>query len=134
MPISVSRTTGKTAYHSALIGNYETLHVKVDVSALTNKEIDAQGFLKPGVPLSLAGILLTGAAGEVPCVSIEPIKVAASNSNADIAAITNDPFVALAVNGVLNRDIMEDNLDRVLSVAEIAALNGPNSKLVLSLT
>ncbi len=134
MPITVQKTTGKQAHQSALIGNYETLHVKVDISALTGKEIDAQGFLKPNVPLSLGGVFLTGASNEVPCVTVEPVKVAADNQVATLTAITNDPFVACAVNGVFNRDVAEDVLDRVLSVAEIAALNGPNSKIVLSLT
>lgn len=253
MPIIVDRTTGKTAHMSALIGNYETLHVKVDISALSSKEIDTDGFLKPNVPLALTGVALSaatavaqvetatvagtitepgnvsvtvtsqlleggsktlavavadnddasavalairtalaadaeiasyyavsgaaaavvltartpgpndatlniatatgtatgltaaptsvnttaGVAGivsQVPCVTIEPIKVAAGNESEDIAAVTNDPFVACAVSGTLNRDIMEDVLDRALTAAEIAALNGPNSKLVLSLT
>ncbi len=57
MPIEVTTTAGKTAYASALIGKYETLHVKVDISALTSKEIDAKGLLKPNVPLSLLGRL-----------------------------------------------------------------------------
>lgn len=135
MPIIVNTATGKGAYQSALIGTYETLHVKVDISALTANEVDTQGFLKPNVPLSLDGVLLTGAVGEgVPCVTVEPIKVAAGNAAATLTAITSDPFVGCAVNGTLNRDIAEDVLDRVLSAAEIAALNGPNSKIVLTLT
>lgn len=255
MPISVSTTTGKTASASALIGEYQTAHVKVDISALTGKEIDSQGYLKPNVPLTLSGVLpadtvgtaqvetatvvgtigatgagnatvivtsptlpggtknlavavanndtaaqvaakirtalaadgdvndafavsgagaaivltallpatndatlnvsvdngtsvglaaaltsanttagVAGAVNQVPCVTVEPIKVAADNQAATLAAITNDPFVACAVTGVLNRDIAEDVLDRVLSPAEIAALNGPNSKIVLTLT
>ncbi len=56
------------------------------------------------------------------------------NAAGSIAAIINDPFIACAVNGVFNRDVAEDVLDRTLSPAEIAALNGPNSKIVLSLT
>lgn len=255
MPISVSRTAGnETAYASALIGNYEPLHVTVDVSALTSTQVDSSGYLKPNVPLTLRGLALTsasavaqvetatvagtiGASGagnvsvvvtsvllaggsktfavavanddtaslvagkirtalaadseiaayftvggsttaviltaltpgtndttlniatstgtatgltaaptsanttagvagtgsEVPCVVIEAVKVAASNSSPDLTA-AQDVFVACAVNGTLNRDIMEDTLGRPLTAAEIAMLNGPNSKLVLSLT
>lgn len=132
MPISVATTLGKVAHASALIGQYQTVHVKVDISALTNKEVDAQGFLKPNVPLSLLGVALAGAAGEVPCVTVEPIKVHTDNTT--LSGVTNDPFIACAVTGTLNRDVTEDVLDRVLTTAEIAALNGPNSKIVLTLT
>lgn len=132
MPVTVATTAGKTAHASALIGEYQTAHVKVDISALTNKEVDAQGFLKPNVLLSLDGVFLAGAVGEVPCVTVEPVKVHTDNTS--LAAVTNDPFVACAVTGVFNRDVAEDVLDRALSAAEIAALNGPNSKIVLTLT
>lgn len=250
MPIKVKETTGGIGYASALIGDYQTLHVKVDVSALDATQVDAKGFLKPNVPLTLNGVsptlatavaqvetltvagtvtadgnakvtvtsallpggskeyevavanedtasavggkvravlqadtILTslytvggsttavsltalnagpndatlniaidndtstgitpvatstnttaGVAGkesEVPCVTIEPIEVAENNTTA--LATAPDVFVACAVNGTLNRDIMEDTLGRPLTAAEVASLNGPNSKLVLSL-
>jgi hypothetical protein len=133
MPTTVSRTTGGTAYASALIGDYQTLHVKIDPASLPANAVDAQGILKPNVPLSLLGVTLAGITNEVPCVTVEGVKIAADNQSATLTAAA-DVFVACATTGVLNRDIMEDVLGRVLSSAEIAALNGPNSKLVLSLT
>jgi phage tail sheath gpL-like len=253
MPTKVKRASGNnTAYASALIGNYETLHALIDVSALTASQVDTRGYLKPNVPLSLSGVALSsasavaqvetatvagtitgagtvtvkvtsalldggsktlnvavansddasavagkirtalaadadiiavfsvsgattavvltalvaapndttlniatangtatgltaaptsanttagvaGSTGQVPCVTVEAVKVAESNQTADLNA-AQDVLVAMAVNGTLNRDIVEDTLGRVLLPAEIAALNGPNSKLVLSLT
>jgi hypothetical protein len=254
MSIRVETSDGVAAYASALIGEYQSLHVKADISALTNKEIDSNGYLKPNVPLTLDGVLLAdtvgtpqvetatvvgtieaagagnatvivtsanmanspktisvavanddtasqvaakirtalaadgdvndeftiggtganviltdksarandatlnvsiddgtsagltaaptsanttagvaGGSNGVPCVTIEATKVADGNEAGDISGAT-DPFVACAVIGVLNRDVMEDVLARALTTAEIAALNGPNSKLALSLT
>lgn len=134
MPITASKTAGNaTAMASALIGDYQTLHVKVDVSALATKFVTPDGYLKPNVPLSLNGLALTGAAGEVPSLTVEPVKIAASNGAGDLTA-ARDIFVSCAVSGVANRDVIEDTLGTVLSAAEIAALNGPNSKIVLSLT
>lgn len=133
MPTTITDYSGGAPlYASALIGEYQTLAVKVDVSALTNTQVDANGYLKPNVPLSLTGVTPSGATNEVPCVTVEAVKVSTDNSGGLATAV--DPLVACAVSGVLNRDVMEDVLGRVLSAPEIAALNGPNSKLVLALT
>ena len=134
MPIQVNRTAGnQTALASAFIGDYQPLHVKVDISALSAREVDARGYLKPNVPLSLLGLPLAGVAGEVPALTIEPTKIAANNAAGTLAAAP-DVFVACGVTGVVNRDVIEDTLGGTLNPAEIAALNGPNSKIVLSLT
>lgn len=134
MPTLVTKAAGDlTALASPFIGDYQPLHVKVDVSAFTTREVDANGYLKPGVPMSLLGVPLAGIEGEVPAVTIESAKIAANNV-AGTLATSQDVFVACGVTGVVNRDVMEDNLGGVLSAPEIAALNGPNSKIVLSLT
>jgi phage tail sheath gpL-like len=45
------------AYASPFVGPVgHTAHVKVDVSALTNTQVDSKGILKPGVVLTLDGI------------------------------------------------------------------------------
>lgn len=93
--------------------------VKVDISGLTSNEVDADGYLKPGVPLNKSGVLVSS--GVVYGVTLEPIKIAADNESATLAAAT-DCFVALGTHGVVNRDIMEDNLGRVLTAAEIAGM------------
>ncbi len=132
MPIAITATTGGDAHAPVFVtGPTETDVVKVDVSTLTANELDTAGFLKPGVPFLKTGLLVT--AGAVYGVTIESIKVAASNAAGDIAAAV-DPFVALGVIGVVNRDIMEDNLGRVLTAAEIAGFDLAGSTLKLTRT
>lgn len=133
MPISITSTSGGTAYASPFVGRIDHfVTIEVDASALTSREVDADGYLKPGVTFNLATGLLPTAAGQKVGVVHEPIKLGASL--AAVQAITNDPPVALGVIGVLNRDIMEDNMGSAVSANEIAALDGAGSRLVLGLT
>lgn len=105
--------------------------VKVDISALTTAEVDADGFLKPGLPLLKTGLPVT--AGPVYGVALEPIKIAADNAAGTLAAAV-DCFVALGTHGIVNRDIIEDNLGRVLTAAEIAGFDLAPSTLKLTRT
>lgn len=254
MPIAITKTTGGTTYASPFVGRVDHfLAAKVDVSALTNTQVDANGFLKPGVVLTITGVvpgdtvgtaqvetatvvgtiaadgagnatvivtsanmsnspktlsvavanndtasqvaakvraalaadgdvndaftvsgtganvILTAlspaandatlnisiddgtsagltaaptsadttagvapAAGVTPGVVHEPVKVHTDNTT--LGDVTADVFAALGVIGIVNRDIMEDNLGRALTAAEIAALTGANSRLVLTTT
>lgn len=133
MPISVTKTAGGTTYASPFIGRVDHFWAtRIDASALTSREVDAQGYLKPGVVFNIATGLLPTATGQKVGVVHEPIKLGASL--AAVQAITNDPTVALGVIGVLNRDIMEDNLGSAVSDNEIAALDGAGSRLVLGTT
>ncbi|MCY7376309.1 MAG: hypothetical protein LH472_10110 [Pyrinomonadaceae bacterium] len=133
MPITASKSTGGTTYASPFVGNIDHfVSVRIDISALTSREVDAAGHLKPGATFNLATGLLPTAAGQKVGVTHEPIKLGATL--ALVQANTNDPFVALGVIGVLNRDIMEDNLGSAVSANEIAALDGAGSRLVLGLT
>lgn len=132
MPIAISSTVGAVAHAPVFVtGPLNTDVVKVDVSALTTNEVDTYGFLKPGVPFLKTGLPVT--AGAVYGVTIESIKVAASNAAADIAAAV-DPFVALGTIGTVNRDIAEDNLGRAYTAAEIAGFDLAGSKLHLTRT
>jgi len=250
MPVKVKETAGALLCASALIGHYETLHVKVDVSALTSSQVDDNGYLKPNVVLTLDGVAPTtsdavaqvedatvagtitadgtvivtvtsalldggskaipvtvanedtaaevagkirtalgadtditnlftvggtttgvkltakvadandstlnialdngtatgltaaptstnttagvsGTTSEVPCVTVESVKVADDNSTS--LSTAPDVFVACAVNGTLNRDVMEDVLERSLTDAEVKALRGPNSRFTLTI-
>jgi hypothetical protein len=79
------------------------------------------------------GVAPTTGADLAPGIVVEPIKVAADNTESVLGAAA-DVFVAIAVTGVLNRDVMEDTLGRALNASEIAALTGANSRLVLSRT
>ena len=54
MPMIITETTGGTNYTSPFIGPVDhTLHVLLDISTFTTDEIDADGYLKPGVPIAL---------------------------------------------------------------------------------
>lgn len=132
MPITVTSTAGGTAHGNVFVGPVaHTAHIKVDVSALTSAEVDMYGYLKPGVPFLASGLLVT--AGFVYGVTLEAIKVAASNSSADLAAVVTagDPFVAVGTIGQVNQDIAEDNLGRAYTTAELAGFDLAGSKLVL---
>lgn len=122
MPITItSLASEQNSYGNPFVGAIEHRDVvKVDISALTADEVDALGYLKPGVPFTKAGILVT--TGNVYGVSIEPIKIAADNATATLSAAT-DCFVALGTHGVINRDIVEDNLGRALTANEVTGFS-----------
>lgn len=129
----VTKTTGAIGYGKPFIdGPRDILHVKVDVSGLTTDEVDADGYLKAGVPLTIDGLLI--GASNTKRVGVTPNEVKIAETNTGLAGITNDPFVAVAFSGSVNRDSMEDNLGRVLTANEIAGLNGVGSSIKLSLT
>jgi hypothetical protein len=121
MPITIeSLASEQNSYGNPWVGAIEHRDVvKVDISGLTTDEVDSLGYLKPGVPFTKAGILVT--TGNVYGVTIEAIKIAADNASATLAAAT-DCFVALGTHGLINRDIAEDNLGRAYTAAEIAGM------------
>lgn len=130
MPITASKTTGGLAHAPVFVGEIvNTDVVNVVVTALTTNEIDTYGFLKPGVPFAKDGTTV-GASEPVWGVTIEAIKVAASNSSADIAAASTAIPVAVGF-GLVNRDIAEDNLGRAYTANEIAGfdLAGSNCRI-----
>jgi hypothetical protein len=132
MPVRVNAavTVGGGSVENPFIGPVQrTVAIAVPLSGLTSAEVDANGYIKPGVPLLRTGALVT--AGAVWGVTVEATKVANSNSGADLAA-GGSPEVAVAVDGAVNRAIMEDNLGRVLTAAEIAgfALAGSTIRLI----
>lgn len=130
MPIQVTRTgTVDTSPMNPFVGPVDhTVAIPVPISGLTANEVDANGYLKPGVPLLRSGALVT--AGAVYGVTLEPIKVAASNSSTDRTA-AGSPEVAVGLIGTVNRAIMESNLGRVLTAAEIAGFSAAGSLIKL---
>jgi len=215
---------GALDYGNPFVGPIDhTAPAVVDLSDLTNKEIDARGYLKPGIPLTSAaalaaaltrstpdagtvttgnangvisavsggwgapaesitvtftttgataaftvegtvsGFIATGAVGtpfaspiinfsiadgstdwevgdvvtfvvtagvsnRIFGVTIEPVKVADDNEAGTLAALSTLKVI-LATIGQVNRDILEDNLGRALTAAEVAAF--ADSTLVL---
>jgi hypothetical protein len=137
MPIRVTSTTGGLAHAPVFVtGPLETDIVVCDISDLTINEVDQDGFLKPGVPLSKVGDLV-GAAVPVYGVTIEPIRIPHATippTNASLAADTGTVQIAVGVMGKVNRDIMEDNLGRALTANEIAGFALADCRVILTRT
>jgi hypothetical protein len=125
VPIVIESVAGGTTHTSPIISPITNRHhIKVDISGLTTAEVDAYGYLKPGVPLRLAGglgVLISAPSQVVDGVTIEQTKIAADNASATLAAAT-DCLVAVATHVTVNRDLGEDVLGRAYSADEIAAL------------
>lgn len=132
MPIRVTNpAAADQVYANPFVGPVNhTAQIQVNVTALTSAEIDAKGYLKPGVPFLLTGALVT--AGAVFGVTMEPIKVANGNAAGDISAASAAFELAVGTIGQINRAVAEDNLGRAYTTAEIAgfALAGSTLKLL----
>ena len=106
-----------------------TVAVPVLLTNMTNKEIDSDGYLKPYIPFTKAGILV-GSTVAVFGVSVEHIKVANDNVAGTIAALgTIDVVVATICQ--INRAIAEDVLDRAYTANELAGFLLAGSHIVL---
>lgn len=133
MPIGITNTAGAGTYGNPFVGPAAgPLHVQVDISALTAREVDARGYLKPGVVLTRGGLLPGLSNTDVVGVVPEAIKIA--DGNTALAGVTADPFVVVYTIGMVNRDVIEDNLESAMSANEIAALDTAPSRIVLTLT
>ena len=106
-----------------------TVAIPVDLSQFTDKEIDADGYLKPYIPLTRAGEML-GAGDFVFGVTVAPFKVADDNETATLAAL-GDMDVPIALIACINRAFCEDVLDRAYTTDEIAGFDAAGSKCVL---
>jgi hypothetical protein len=110
-----------------------TAQIRINVTLLTSAEVDAQGYLKPGVIFSDAvpGVLVGAAPAYAFGVVIEPIKVAAGNDAGSLAAASAAFEIGVGTFGQVNQDVIEDNLGRVLTANEIAGFVRAGSKLNL---
>lgn len=133
MPIKVrGLTTGGEVHSSPFIGPINhTVAIRVDVSTLTSVEVDANGWLKPGILLLQAGTPVTGAAQVIYGAVVEPVKLAD-----DVAGLASAPDVdvSVALFCLLNRDILEDIMGRALSANELAAVAAAGSHVALTPT
>ena len=136
MPISISNTAGGLAHSPVFVGKIlNTDTVVVDISDLTINEVDADGYLKPGVPFSKTGDLV-GSTVAVWGVTIEPIRLNHATvppTNVSLAADTGTQEVAVGF-GLVNRDIAEDNLGRAYTADEIAGFDLAGSNCSLTRT
>lgn len=125
MPMTQKTITDKGTSYATLgmfVGPLDhTDTAEVDASALSSGEVDAKGYLKPGVPLTEGGALADGTAGEaIMGVVLEPVKV----TDTDLAsAETLD--VVVGTIGQVKRAVIEDNLGRQLTAAEVEAFDAP---------
>lgn len=135
MPMSIVKTAGGIGYGNPFIGGVNhPAQVKVDVSGLTIAEVDQFGYLKPGVPLTKTGVLVTTGLF-VYGVTIEAQKIVPDNpTDVTLAAVTVDPIITVNTVGHVNRDVLEDNLGRALTADEVTGFDLAGSKIALSAT
>lgn len=86
MPTTITDYTGGVLYPSALIGDYQPQSIKVDISALSNTQVDAGGYLKPGVLLNQNGGQLSSTASGV--AQVETLTPAGTATGAGTALVT----------------------------------------------
>ncbi|MES2462917.1 MAG: hypothetical protein V4671_20220 [Armatimonadota bacterium] len=127
--LRITKTAGDTTYTDPFLFKAGVVNLQIDASALTTAEVDANGYLKPGVPFTSVGVL-PGASTVVYGVSVEEVKIAADNTG--LAGITNDPIIAVATHATINRDIAEDNLGRAYNANELAAVTAAGSTCKLT--
>jgi hypothetical protein len=124
MPITAGTTTGGTIHPNPWVGEVEhRVSIRLDVSTLTSKEVDEDGYVKPGVPLVRTGALVSTNAEVIYGATVEATKIPGLDVNTDatLAAFTADFDIAVCVIGALNQDVLEDILGRALTANELLA-------------
>ncbi len=129
--LEIEKTVSENqTYGHAFVSPIENVdHLKLDVSTLSVAEVDEYGYLKPNVPLQQSGALISAAGQIAYGLTIEAEKLPGRTNNANLATDTSDPLIAVVTQGLLNRDIAEDNLGRALSPNELAALQAGGFKV-----
>ena len=102
-----------------------TAQIAVDITVLTDNEIDDFGYLKPGVPFTNAGAL-AGMTTVIFGVTIEPLNVlnmvpTGTVTKATAKAAAGTQQVVVGTIGQVNRHVIETILGRVLTANELAA-------------
>lgn len=137
MPLKVKKTAGDTTYGPVFIGEILAMEqVLIDVSELTTDEVDADGWLKPGVPFKQDGTLADGS-GHIYAVNPEPQDLQLATvppTNGTLSADTKTFPLGMGTMGTVNRDIIEDNLGRALTANELTAFATAPCKINLTLT
>jgi hypothetical protein len=134
MPVNVKSTAGGTTYAPVFIGDIIAMQqVLVDISTLTTDEVDADGFLKPGVAFQKDGTLVSAGSGQfVYAVNPEPQNLRMAvlpPTNATLAADTRTFPLGMGTIGEVNRDVAEDNMGRAYNANELTAFNAAGSMI-----
>lgn len=123
-------TQGAHDYGSPFLGPVlYTVGINVAISGMSTAEVDANGVLKPGVPLQRAGTLVSAVSQTVWGCVAEAKKVAKTNATADLTA-AGTKEVPVVLIGAINRDILEDILGRALTANEVAAFGPQQGSLI----
>lgn len=124
-------TGGEELYADVCMGEPQGVDtIKLDVSAMTVAEVDAYGFLKPGVPLKKDGTLV-GNGEAVYGVVPNAVKLRGRTNNANLGADTNDVHVAVATSGSVQKKAIQKNLGRALTANELAGFAAAGCKIAL---
>ena len=137
MPLKIKKTAGDTTYGPVFLGEILAMEqVLIDVSELTTDEVDADGWLKPGVPFKQDGTLADGS-GCIYAVNPEPQDLMLATVPPTNTSLGNDTKtfpLGMGTMGTVNRDIIEDNLGRALTANELTAFATAPCKINLTLT
>lgn len=136
MPITVQETAGGVGYGNPLVGPPGPFtHIKLDVSGLTTDEVDADGYLKPGVLFASDGTLV-GAADFAYGIVTEAIKlpITLPRTNTTLGNETGDPLIAVCTSGLINRDVAEDNMGRAYTADELDGIVTAGSQFSITTT
>lgn len=137
MPIRIKKTAGDTTYAPVFLGEILAMEqVLIDVSELTTDEVDADGWLKPGVPFKQDGTLADGS-GHIYAVNPEPQDLFLATIPPTNTSLGNDTKLfplGMGTMGTVNRDLIEDNLGRALTANELTAFATAPCKINLTLT
>lgn len=134
-PLS-SRLTGEegATYGHIFVGPWDHTHaVRVDLSALTLEagsggQVDTKGYLRPGSVIQIDASGTGGAVGDPPTAADQRAGIVPEATKildvdaGEVLASAADKDVAVAINCAVNRAIVEDNLGRALTAAELGAL------------
>ena len=120
-PIAVKSTAAAGEVHpTPFVGPCDhPVAIRVDVSSFTANEVDAYGYLKPGVLLTRAG--LRPAAGQAAHGAVAEATKIADNNGAALATAP-DIDVTVYTECAINRAILEDSLGRALTADELASV------------
>lgn len=137
--LSVKKTAGGTGYGPPFVNMLGLQQIVVDVSALTIDEVDADGYLKPGVAFRKDGILITGTTSSdyIYAVNPEPQYLHLATippTNISLAADTSTVPLGMGTIGEINRDVAEDNMGRAYTANELAAFDRAGSHISLTRT
>ena len=120
--ITTQKTTGQF-YQPAFHGQPpKNVSVTIDPSVFDTLDyIDANGYLIPGTPLQADLTAADGPGDTAKYIIPYATKIAMSNSTTDLTAATNNT-IAGATGGDVDRKAVENNLGRVLTADEVAAI------------